>query len=142
MIVSIRNEEMTCMAYCIKAIILPMFNSPKFIKPAPTQIIAMLVRLKISIITGCITTEMRLTKRFTCINSSLTFENFFCSYFSFVNALITLKPVKFSLVTRFNLSINFYLILNLGRAIANMIPIIPLMRITAISMSQDMEGAF
>ena len=63
-----------------------------------------------------------LTNIFAFIKSLLATSNLFSSLFSLWKALITDKPVKISLETKFNLSVNSCNFLNLGIATINNVP--------------------
>ena len=61
---------MTCMAYCINAIISPTCMAEAAICCAPVQMMSRLTPFIISIITGIINTITRVTNRFVFVSSS------------------------------------------------------------------------
>ena len=89
----------------------------------PTQTINKDILFIININVGIIKLIALLTNTFAFIKSLFALLNLSTSSFSLLNALITGKPVKISLATKFNLSTNCCNFLNLGIAITNNVPI-------------------
>ena len=108
-----------CIVYWINAIIFPTCIVPLSIPCAPTHTINNEIPFIININVGIIKLIALLTKRLVFVKSIFALSNLFSSFFSVLNALITGKPVKISLATRFSLSINCCNFLNLGIAIIN-----------------------
>ena len=115
----IKNDIIICIAYCINAIISPTCIVPKSTWWDPTHTIKSVSPFIISIITGIIDDINLLTNKFVLVKSLFALSNLTSSCFWVLKALITNIPVRCSLVTKFNLSTNFWTALNLGIANPN-----------------------
>ena len=104
------------MEYCIKANISPVIIVPLSTPLAPNQMIKILTIFIINIIIGIINVITRLVNKVLFANAVFASAKRFSSCFSVEKARITGKPVKISLVTKFNRSINFCIKLNFGIA--------------------------
>jgi len=112
---------------------------PKSMLSAPIQRINIVIPFIINVITGTIKDITRLTNRLVLIKSLLALSNLFSSVFSLLNARITGSPVRISLVTRFKLSNNFCINLNLGIAKINKVPTKQSIKNTPKAIIQVME---
>ena len=142
----IRNANMICMPYCMKAIMSPtcMFASATCL--APNQMTPTMTRFMTNIMTGIITTIRRLMNRETAVRSTLALSKRFSSNFCMLKARMTIMPERFSRATRLTRSVNFWMILNLGMAIATttMIKLINIITPTTISQAsgESLESTF
>ena len=76
----------------------------------------------IKVIAGIKNTITRFVNNCVLLTSIFALSKRFFSKSSVPKARITVMPFKFSLATKFNLSINFCMILNLGIAMTKMTP--------------------
>ena len=114
-----KNAIMICIAYWINAIRSPTCIFPASILEAPTYTINTVKPFITSIIVGIINVMALFTNKFVFIRSIFALSKRSSSCFSVLNARITESPVRISLVTRFNRSINFCNTLNFGIATLN-----------------------
>ena len=105
------------------AIISPISSVPSLIAFAPNHTIAIVEKFIIIVIAGITIAIVLCTKRFVIRRSLLDFSNRFSSCFSLPNARITIRPERFSRLTRLSLSISFCSALILGIAAMRPIPI-------------------
>ena len=121
-IASIKKDIITWRAYELNTTISPNKTilsaiAASFIKYAPTKYIPSVTICITIYITGCIIANALWLNNCCFVKLLFACSNLSSWYFSALNALTTLIPVKFSLVTPFNLSINFWTFLNLGSTI-------------------------
>ena len=120
-IVIIKKAMITCIAYCIKAMMLPTWIIPLSTCPAPTHKISSVVPFIKNIINGINKAMARVVNKLTLVISRLAFSNFSCSTVSLLKARITKIPSKSSCTTLLSLSVNFCIFLNLGITTANIL---------------------
>ena len=95
-----------------------------------------------SIITGIITTMMRLMNSMVLVRSLLALSKRSSSKDCMLKARMTIMPDRFSRVTRLSRSISFWMILNFGRAMEKTVRIKPSRTTTARAMIHHMMELF
>ena len=130
---------MICIVYWIKAIISPTCISPLSIPWAPFHIISTEMPFITSIMTGIINVMARFTKRFVLVRSRFALSKRSSSYFCVLNARMTDRPVRISLITRLTLSTRLCMILNFGIATRNSTRMTRPISTTARPMIQDID---
>ena len=112
----IRNDMMICIVYWIYAIMSPTCMVDSAMACPPTHMMSSVTRFMMSIMIGIVMLITRWVKRFVRVRSSFALSKRASSNFSFVNARTTSMPLKFSRLTRFNLSVKRCKLLNFGIA--------------------------
>ena len=135
----IKNAITICIVYCKKAIMSPTCIIPSSILCPPTQIINIIIACIMNIIAGIIKLIALFTNTLFFIKFVFASSNLFSSLFCVLNALITGKPVKISLATKFNLSIKSCIFLNLGIATINNAKTTAIISITAKAITHAIE---
>ncbi len=113
------NENMIWAEYCMKAIRLPTCSVEAATSRAPTQMIATLNPDIIRMMNGNMVVITRPIKRSVPVTSSLALSKRSSSKSCLLKARTTIKPERFSRITRFMRSTRLCIILNFGTANAN-----------------------
>ena len=111
---SIKNAIIICIVYVSIAVISPTCIPPKSIFLEATHTISIQTPFIISVKNGISRAITFLVNNCASVNSTFALSKRFSSYLAVSKALITGSPVKISLDTIFNLSINFCIFWNFG----------------------------
>jgi len=112
----VKKENIIWVAYCMKAIRLPTCRVDAATSRAPTQMIATLRPVIIRLMSGNIAVNTLPTKRVVLVNSWLALSKRCSSKSCLLKARTTIRPERFSRITRFMRSTSFCIILNFGSA--------------------------
>ncbi len=133
----ITSDIMICMAYWMNAISEPTCMSPWSIRILPNHIMPIIVKFITSIMTGIKAAIILLTLMAFSVRSALASSKRAFSFSIRLKARITRIPVKFSLSTRFNLSIFNCINLKRGMALLMVNPITMAMTGMTATMTSD-----